>query len=234
MRMLKILATNTNVLNVLLLGFITAALWLTLFPFSSAKVAHTVAPPQESAAAPAQETTAPQIPSLSEFMEVADRNLFHPERRVPEKKEQKELPRPDLVLYGTLMDGGLSYAYVEDKKSPHSTPGRGKRQLVLKKGDSVGGFILKEIQANQILLVRGDESMRVYLDDGKKVRGEETTRAGGTTGLTAPGSAPVAPRAATGGTPSAAATATTQGTIVPQSPSGPPPQAARSRRPMIR
>jgi len=78
------------------------------------------------------------------------------------------------------------------RKSPHSTPGRGKRQLVLKKGDSVGGFILKEIQANQILLVRGDESMRVYLDDGKKVRGEEeTTRAGGTTGLTAPGSAPV-------------------------------------------
>jgi hypothetical protein len=108
---------------------------------------------------------------------VAEENVFHPERRIPpEKREEAQLPKPDLVLYGTILNGDVSVAYVEDKKSPYTTPGRGKRPRVLKKGDAIGGFVLKEIDPTRITLVRNDETMVVTLD-AVKDRGQGQGRA---------------------------------------------------------
>ncbi len=67
---------------------------------------------------------------------ISEQNLFHPERKIPpEKQQEKAVPKPDLFLYGTLITNDASYAFVEDKKAPYSTAGRGKRQTTLKKGD---------------------------------------------------------------------------------------------------
>lgn len=107
-----------------------------------------------------------QIPSITEYTKVSEENLFHPERKIPvEKKEEKPLPKPEFVLYGTLITDTISLAYLEDLKVPRSTVGRGKRQISMKKGDTLSGFTLKEIEADKIVMVRGEEKMVVSLND---------------------------------------------------------------------
>lgn len=106
-----------------------------------------------------------------DYMIVAAENPFHPERIIPvEKKESPPPPRPELLLYGVTITDEFSIAYVEDKRAPLTTPGRGKRHIILKKGDSIGGFTLKEIHPDRIVLVRGEEIMTVNLVDSSKRR----------------------------------------------------------------
>lgn len=108
-----------------------------------------------------------------DYMIIAAENPFHPERIIPiEKKELPPPPRPELLLYGVTITDDFSIAYVEDKKAPLTTPGRGKRHTILKKGDSIGGFILKEIHPEKIILVRGEEILVVNLTDSAKPRDE--------------------------------------------------------------
>ena len=152
-------------------------------------------------AAPKEENPAPvQSPPLSDYMVVAEQNIFHPERKIPpEAKDEKALPKPDIFLYGTLLTDNMRLAYIEDKKSPQSTPGRGKRQTVVKQGDVISGFVLKSVETDRIVLMRGEEQMIVYLSDAKKQREVVTApppagQRGGAPGATpfpaAPGSAP--------------------------------------------
>jgi hypothetical protein len=106
-----------------------------------------------------------------DYILIAAENPFHPERIIPvEKKEIPPPPKPELVLYGVTIAEDFSIAYVEDKRTPLTTPGRGKRHMVLKKGDSIGGFTLKEIHPERIILVRGEEIMTVSLLDSSKPR----------------------------------------------------------------
>ena len=110
----------------------------------------------------------PKTPSPLDYMVITEQNLFHPERKIPvEVKEAQPLPKPDFVLYGTLISGDTNIAYMEDKKSPHSTPGREKRQTPLKLGDSMSGFILKEVEIDQAVMQRGEEKIVVSLNDAK-------------------------------------------------------------------
>lgn len=128
-----------------------------------------------------------QSPSPLDYVIIGEANLFHPERKIPpEKKEEKALPKPELVLYGTIIDDKLSIAYVEDKKNQKTTPGRGKRQTAAKKGDVFSGFILKEIEADKIVLTRGEESMTVFLTEAGKQRGGESGQ-GRPSGVVTPG-----------------------------------------------
>lgn len=106
------------------------------------------------------------FPSLSDFSIIGDENLFHPERKIPiEKKEEKPLPKPDFVLYGTLVSETLNLAYLEDLKEPYSSPGRGKRQIPLRQGDTLSGFTLKEIYTDKVVMVRGEEKIVLNLTD---------------------------------------------------------------------
>src|SRR4030065_562783 len=82
-----------------------------------------------------------------------------------------------------------SFAYLEDKKSPRSTPGRGKRQTALKKGDTMSGYILKEIDHDKVVMVRGEDTLTVKVIDSsvKKDREAATPSAAASTSP-APGS----------------------------------------------
>jgi hypothetical protein len=150
---------------------------------------------------PAEEEKSPETaivsPSMSDYIVIAEQNLFHPDRKIPpEKKEAQQLPKPELILYGTLITDGMSVAYVDDKKNPKTTPGRGKRQTVMKKGDAVSGFVLKEIETDRIMLVRGEETMVVYLSQGDKSRTSEVPGAAAVSAKpvpTAPAPRPGAP-----------------------------------------
>jgi hypothetical protein len=119
--------------------------------------------------------------SISDYALIGEHNLFHPDRLIPVEKTQKAegkaivpVPRPELVLHGTMIFDGLKIAYVEDKKTPLATTGQGTRPLVLKEGDPIGGFILKQITENMIILSNGEEQMALYLDELKDRKGEIT------------------------------------------------------------
>jgi len=172
MRFIKYILNNINPLNIILTASAIVVGLAALSPYFYPQVLYKlpVAKPPSAEEDKQTETTAVS-PSLSDYMVIAEQNLFHPDRTIPlEKKEAQQMPKPELILYGTLITEGMSVAYVEDKKNPKTSPGRGKRQNVMKKGDSVGGFVLKEIEVDKIMLSRGDETMVVHLSQGDKPR----------------------------------------------------------------
>jgi len=158
---------NINLLNVLLIAAILIFVNYSILPLLDMNVRFTLPAgmkhPDHKTGKANEESTAP---SLTDYTLIADENLFHPERKIPpEKKEEQPVPKPDFVLYGTLITDDVSIAYLEDLKAPVTTPGRGKRQTALKIGDTMGGFTLKEVEADRVTMVRREESVIVPLND---------------------------------------------------------------------
>jgi len=175
MRSLQRFYREINLLNIILFAVVIALAAFAVAPLFNARVKLTL-PAGKARAEAKQESPAAQsvpAPSPSDYAAIAENNLFHPERRTP--KEEKPLPKPELVLYGTIVAEGGSVAYIEDRKSPKTTPGRGKRQTAVKKGDVISGFVLKEIEVDRVVLTRGEETMVVYLSDAGKQREGSTT-----------------------------------------------------------
>lgn len=127
-----------------------------------------VAKLEDSAATKERTTVLEKVPTGLDFIVVAEKNLFHPERRMPtDKRGEQALIRPEVIFYGAIITSDKKIAYVEDKKNPYSTPGRGKRQTPLAEGAMIGGYKLKEIHPETIILVHGDDEMVVNLRDQK-------------------------------------------------------------------
>lgn len=220
---------NLNVLNLLLLAATLAFAVDRLLPLLNSPVVYT--PPRVKAAPP----TAPEAPASPapganplEYTVIAEQNLFHPERKIPpEKKAEAPLPKPEFVLYGTLITSDLGIAYLEDKKgAPVTTAGRGKRQTALKKGESMSGFILKEIQADRVTLTRGEETLVVSLNDPQNPKSREGAAEPARPGAPArPGtttSSPGRPASPAPATEPRAATSTPLTVPAPGSPAAPP------------
>ena len=107
----------------------------------------------------------------SDYTVIGELNLFHPERRVPVDKKAEEIPKPEIILYGTMIQDNVQYAFIEDKKNPKTTPGRGSRQTTIKKGDVISGFVVSEIGTDRITLTKGDDKMTVLLTNADKRNG---------------------------------------------------------------
>ena len=186
---------NINVINLGLSSLILYFAYFLLFPLMDLPVAYSLPPVKPSATGknekepPLQQTLNPM-----EYNQIADQNLFHPERIIPpEKKAEALLPKPEFVLYGTLITSDLGIAYLEDKKgTPITTPGRGKRQTALKKGESLSGFILKELFNDRVVMNRGEETMTVYLNDSQAPKAREGVPDQTKTGMKAPAGTPPA------------------------------------------
>lgn len=161
---------NINALNIFLLAVILVFIQYIDKPRVNLKTRYEI--PKISEESLKNDNKAKTQESLNvDYMIIAAENPFHPERIISiEKKEQPPPPKPELLLYGVTITDDFSIAYVEDKKSPLTTPGRGKRHKVLKKGDSIGGFVLNEIYPDKIVLTRGEESLVVNLTDSTKPR----------------------------------------------------------------
>jgi type II secretory pathway component PulC len=171
---------NINTLNIVLLtGAFFFAFYL-FFPALDITAGFTLPSVTKSVAEKEETGMEIRIPSVTEYTKITEENLFHPERKIPvEKKsdQQQPLPKPEFVLYGILITDDLRLAYIEDLKAPRNSLGRGKRQTALKKGDTLSGFTLKEIEADQIVMARGEESITVKVlgDTAKKERSIQTT-----------------------------------------------------------
>jgi type II secretory pathway component PulC len=204
----KLILRNINVLNMLLLAVAVVLFFVFDYPLLGGQVSTAQVQAKETGA-PIQneEKSAPEASaSYADFISIAEKNLFHPEREMP-KAEKAAAPKPELILYGTVITDDTSIAYVEDKKSPYSTPGRAKRQTALKKGDSIGGYVLREIEPNRIVLVRGEDRLVVRLDDDtEKRKGTEAGASQTPKGASGPfTTTAIVPAAAPAFTPSPAA-----------------------------
>ena len=174
MQKIKYFFKNITIVNILLLTVIISMANHSLLPFLSMQIKYTL-PSQNPSAKAAEDGQAEfSAPSPSDYTIISEENLFHPERIIPpEKKVEQELPKPEFVLYGTMVSDDISLAFLEDLKAPRNTPGRGKRQVALKKGDMFSGFTLKEIDADKIVMVRGEEKIIVSVVDPQKPKTRE-------------------------------------------------------------
>jgi hypothetical protein len=164
---LKQVVKSFNLLNCCLIAASLIFVYSFLLPQLNSDVAF-VTPPLKKKSVEKAPSELPKVqsPSPMDYVVIADENLFHPERRIPpEKKDEVVLPKPEFVLFGTLIMPNVSIAYLEDKKAPVTTPGRGKRQTALKKGESLSGFTLREVLADKVVLARGEETLTVLLND---------------------------------------------------------------------
>lgn len=172
------LLSHVNLLNILLAGLLALAAQRTIIPFLSVDVRSVLPAPKKTAAPPpsAQEKPAEtKNPSPADYVVIAEQNLFHPDRKIPvDKKEAQPLPKPEFVLYGTVRAGDVNIAYMEDRKHPVSTPTRGKKQIPLQTGQSLSGFTLQTIEADKVVMQRGEEKIVVQLNDSHSPKTRET------------------------------------------------------------
>jgi hypothetical protein len=176
MRKIRYLLSNINLVNILLAGILIAFAYFTFFPGSSVRVSYKkpVAAKKTAEKKPAEVKKGAQDeknPFPTDYVVIAEQNVFHPDRKIPEQKDEKQeaaLPTPEFVLDGTLITDDLKMAFMEDKKAPVNTPGRPNRQTSLKIGDSLSGFTLMEIDKDKVVMQRGEEKMVVALEDQEK------------------------------------------------------------------
>lgn len=174
--MIKYLLKNITLLNIILsVALFFLAVYIVLPAFTSSAVKYT---PPSAKKAPAggneeQQSAQMQAPSPMDYIMIAEQNLFHPERKIPVKETQQSLQKPEFILYGTLITNELSLAYIEDKKSPQSTAGRGKRQNTLRKGETLSGFVLQEVDTEKVVMAKQEEKIVVYLQDPEKAKMRE-------------------------------------------------------------
>jgi type II secretory pathway component PulC len=213
------LFSHINLINILLtaaLLFLINSMFLPFLNKSSLYSLPVTKKPEKTEPFTGKKQDQPKTPSPLDYMVITEQNLFHPERKIPVAvKEAQPLPKPDFVLYGTLISDDTNIAYMEDKKSPHSSPGREKRQTPLKQGESMSGFTLKELSEDRAIMVRGEERLTVFLIDPQKPKervvtapASSTVAQGNQLGSQAPPSQALAPQAPT------------QQTTAPAQPSG--------------
>ena len=175
MRMSSILRQIT-VLNCILLVCILAFAYFILAPIftvdvkvpsASSAAVEAVGPEKEQAAEPVVN------PPMQDYAVIPEKNLFHPDRIIPVEKKEVTIPRPEFVLYGTLIVDDVRIAYLSDKKAPRTTPGRGERQVGLKVGETLSGYTLKEVLPDAAVLARDDDriELKIISPENKKNRG---------------------------------------------------------------
>ncbi len=224
---LKKIMKNVSPLNVALLALVTIFASYGLSPLLNMKVKYALPTAKKTTEIAESKASQPQVPSIAEYTIVSEENLFHPERRIPpEKKEEEALPKPDFVLFGTVLSDDVKLAYMEDLKSPRTTAGRGKRLTALKEGDSMSGFTLKDIETDKVVMVRGTESLTVPISDPShpKTRVPQGPASQPAQHQPAPAIAPVRPPA----TPQQKTPAGSKAPAPVQAPSGSAPPAAQT------
>jgi len=175
---LKYIFRNINLLNIMLIASVILLANYIILPMLNMSVKYPLPAGKKIISDKDEKPVESQIPSPSEYMIIAEENLFHPDRKIPvEKKAEQPLPKPEFVLYGTLITDDLKLAYMEDKKSPRSTQGRGIRQTALRLGDTMSGFTVKEIDIDKIVMVRGEERIEVNVIEPSKHKRGDTSAA---------------------------------------------------------
>lgn len=174
----RYLLRSINVLNLLLLTASISFFIHFLNPLLGTPMSVKIPPSKEMSTELPVMTGETRKPPIADYALIGEQNLFHPDRMIPEGKEGKKgpasVPKPELVLHGTMITSELKIAYMEDRKAAPKTTGRGVPYIVAKEGDNVSGYTIKQITENMIMLANGEEQMTLYLDELKVRKGEIT------------------------------------------------------------
>ena len=123
--------------------------------FVEKKINLTISKPDEVVSTNEGKAVAENVATYLDYAVITEKNLFHPERKMPserkEKEEEQQLAKPEIILYGTLITDEKKVAYIEDKKNPYSSPGRGKRQVAVNEGDMIAGYKLAKVDAESYI-----------------------------------------------------------------------------------
>lgn len=172
----KAILRNINLLNIALIAVIVLLANYTLLPLFNMSIQYKLPIPKttivdkvDKAEEPAQSLT----PSPVNYTIVKEQNLFHPERKLS-LEQKKEIPRPELVLYGTLISHDVKIAFMEDKKAPRNSPGRGKRQMALQLGNILSGYTLIDVYHDKVVMARDDDRIEVSIFKSKNTMHEQT------------------------------------------------------------
>ncbi len=166
MKFMRDFIQNANVLNVALAIIILA--FGAGIAISAIRIRHSYTFPKIKGGEPAPVVQLVEMPQRmpTDYAVIGETNLFHPDRTIPVEKKA-EVPRPEIVLFGTVIDTER-LAFIEDKKNPVSTPSRGNRQRVVRKGEVVSGYTVTDIMKDRITLARGDDRITVMLSEPKR------------------------------------------------------------------
>jgi len=169
MKPIKVFLKNINVLNLLLLLMAIFLFFEWDYPLIAERIKIIIPEPKEILIKNDEKVAAENATFSWDYVVIAEKNLFHPERKMPsEKKEDQQLAGPEIILYGTLVTDEKRIAYIEDKKVPYSTQGRGKRQVTVNEGSMIAGYKLTEVNTESILLIRGEDRIVVTLRTQKE------------------------------------------------------------------
>ncbi|MBI4826872.1 MAG: hypothetical protein HY807_10720 [Nitrospirae bacterium] len=124
--------------------------------------------PSETGPAEVRQESVPIAPKIgfpgeSVFQVISDRNIFSPARAMPVAKTEngpgqavsKEVPK----LFGTLIIGSSKSAMLKDPETKNT-----KRYFI---NDTIGDFVVKDIQEDKVVLLRGDETIELKLREDK-------------------------------------------------------------------
>jgi len=156
--LIKLMLRHINILNILLIFILIGISIDTYRDFLSAvKLEKLKIPSMDKKDTSVQQNipAEPKIPSMTEYVVIAEKNLFHPDRKLLENKEKlKQIPKiiPDIVVYGTIIEDNFKVAFIEDKRNIFRSSGRGIRQKTIKIGDEISGYKVKDITENSIVL----------------------------------------------------------------------------------
>ncbi|MFA5323653.1 MAG: hypothetical protein WC373_13355 [Smithella sp.] len=176
MNLIKVFLKNINVLNLLLLA--TAIFLFLKFNDSliDRKINFTIFNPKEALTGTEEKTAVESAANYRDYAVITEKNLFHPSRKLAaEVKQKQQMARPEIILYGTLITDEKRIAYMEDKKSPYSTAGRGKRQIAVNEGGMIAGYKLAKVNTDSIVLVRGEDKITVTLNIQKERKSGESS-----------------------------------------------------------
>ncbi|HBB15765.1 MAG TPA: hypothetical protein DCZ97_01745 [Syntrophus sp. (in: bacteria)] len=177
MKSKRYLLQSINVLNLLMTAAAIGFFITFLSPLLGTQAPVKVPAPNEISPGTPRVVDETMKPSMADYVLIGEQNLFHPDRMITEVKKLPApivQPRPELILHGTMLTDELKIAYLEDKKAGQKNPRRGAPYIVVKEGDNVSGYILKQISESMVVLANGEEQMTLYLDELKDRKGEIT------------------------------------------------------------
>ncbi len=165
---------NLNILNGILLAAVALLIIFIAIPYLTMDIWLSIPKVPRTAIGQSAKATVVANPPLSDYAQISDQNLFNPARRIPPAGVgEKIVSKPEIVLYGTLITGDMRVAFIEDRKAPKMTPGRGKRQIAARKGYNINGYILQQIEPDRIILVKGNDRIVVRLEEEKRKQTQE-------------------------------------------------------------
>jgi len=174
---IRSIVRHLTVLNFLLFAITAVFASYVLPSLLNLKISYTPPAPKKIVEGKEEKAAATQSPSAMEYTIVAEQNVFNPERKIPaeKKNDEKLLPKPEFVLYGTVINSDTSIAFIEDKKAPFSSQGRGKRQQVLHLGGTLSGYTLKELYPDRVVMLRGEDRLEITVLNSAKSRSSDTS-----------------------------------------------------------